>query len=77
MSSTISRDDRKFLNAPQIIDNVLAFPKIHFLQRIPDFDFLVFNHTTQVCNMRCGRLKWKVLLNLELESHLNRSVPDE
>lgn len=53
------------LDTPQIIDDILAFSKIHFLQRITNLNFLVFDHAAEVWDMRRGRFKGKVLFNLD------------
>jgi len=51
MDSSISSNDTHLLDTSQIVHDIFTFPKINFLKRITDFDFLVFDHTTQIGNM--------------------------
>ena len=64
MSFSVSCNNADLFETSQVIYDVLAFTEIDFLKGIADFDFLVFDHATQVGNMRGGRFKWKFLFNL-------------
>jgi len=64
MRFPVSSNNTDLFQTPQIIDNVFAFPEIYFLERIADFDFLVFDHAAQVRDMGCWGFEWEVLLDL-------------
>jgi hypothetical protein len=64
MSFPISSNDTDFLETSQVVDDVFTFAKVDFLQGIANFDFLVFDHTTKIGDMRRRRLKREVLFDL-------------
>ena len=54
----------QILEAPQIVNDVACLAKIDFLQKVPHFDFHLFNHAARVRDVRIGVLQGVILLSL-------------
>lgn len=64
MSFPIPRHNTHLLETSEIIDDILAFPKIDFLQGMADFYFLVLDHAAEIGDMACGGFEGEVLFDL-------------